>query len=229
MSTSSARMNSWLSFGGGTGIVAVIAYAIATDQREYRTVAESVILVGLLYLFAIVMVIGIARWASRKPNYPHQIGLRAYLLSWIAGVIVVAIIDSILYRRYGYFGFRNRWANSILMGGVFAISLAIASRASRLRSKSIGSGKRPLVELLAADGAPQAADRPVFTLTLIDYPANRKIRLIKVIRELMGLGIKEAKDLVEASPSSVQVRMAASQVGLIKQKLEETGAKVEIR
>jgi large subunit ribosomal protein L7/L12 len=227
MSTLTARMNSWLGFGGGTGVAAVIAYAIATDQREYRTVTESVILVGLLYLFTIVMVIGIARWASRKPNY--QIGLRAYLLSWIAGVIVVAIIDSILYRRYGYFGFRNRWANSILMGGVFAMSLAIASRVSGLRPKSTGSGEPPLVELLAADGALQAADRPEFTLTLIDYPASRKIRLIKVIRELMGLGIKEAKDLVEASPSSVQVRMAVSQVGLIKQKLEETGAQVEIR
>lgn len=165
--------------------------------------------------------------ASRKPNF--QVGWRAYLLGWLAGVLILAIVDSILYRRHGYFGFRNRWANSLLMGVVITTCLAIASRVRGLGPKAIGPAEPPLVQLVAADSAPQAAGRAAFTLTLIDYPANRKVRLIKVIRELMGLGIKEAKDLVEASPSSVQVRMAAAQVGLIKQKLEETGAKVEIR
>ncbi|HEX3139384.1 MAG TPA: 50S ribosomal protein L7/L12, partial [Rhizobacter sp.] len=97
-----------------------------------------------------------------------------------------------------------------------------------LGPRSIDAAEPALVELVGAGGAPQTADRTAFTLTLIDYPANRKIRLIKVVRELTGLGIKEAKDFVEASPSSVQVRMAASQVGLIKQKLEKAGAKVEI-
>jgi large subunit ribosomal protein L7/L12 len=226
MSTSSARMNSWLGFGGATGVVAVIVYAIVTDQR---TVTESVILVGLLYFFTIVMLIGIVRWASRKPNPRLQFGWRAYLVGWLAAVMVLAIVDSILYQRYGYFGFRNRWANSILMGVVMTTCLVIASRITGLGPRSVGAAEPALVELAAADGASQTADRAAFTLTLIGYPANRKIRLIKVVRELTGLGIKEAKQFVEASPSSVQVRIAASQAGLIKQKLEAAGAKVEIR
>lgn len=163
---------------------------------------------------------------TRRPNHPHQIGWRAFVASWGAGVIIVGAVDSILYRQSGYFGFRNHWANGLLMGAVCGVCGAIALRARA--TKGADTAEPPLVELIGTLDAPQSAGRAEFTLRLKGYPADRKIRLIKLIRELTGLGIKQAKDLVEAAPSSVRVRIAATEVDLVRKKLEDVGAQVEI-
>jgi len=87
---------------------------------------------------------------------------------------------------------------------------------------------------MAAVGGGAAAAAPVeekteFTVTLKEYPADKKVTVIKVVRELTGLGLKEAKDLVEAVPSVVKDAVNKSDSETMKKKLEEAGAKVEIK
>jgi len=58
---------------------------------------------------------------------------------------------------------------------------------------------------------------------------DKKIQVIKVVREVTGLGLKEAKDLVDGAPKSVKEKVSKEEAQSIKQKLEENGAAVEIR
>ena len=80
----------------------------------------------------------------------------------------------------------------------------------------------------AAVAAP-AEEKTEFTVTLKEYPADKKVTVIKVIREITGLGLKEAKDLVEGVPSLVKEGINKADTDAIKKKLEEAGAKVEIK
>ena len=80
----------------------------------------------------------------------------------------------------------------------------------------------------AAVAAP-AEEQTEFTVTLKEYPADKKVTVIKVIRELTGLGLKEAKDLVEGSPSMVKEGVSKADSETMKKKLEDAGAKVEIK
>ncbi len=82
----------------------------------------------------------------------------------------------------------------------------------------------------AAAGAPAAAaeEQTEFTATLTEIGPN-KIPVIKVVRELTGLGLKEAKDLVDASPKAVKEGVTKDEAEKIKAALEEQGAKVEIK
>ena len=80
----------------------------------------------------------------------------------------------------------------------------------------------------AAAAAP-AEEKTEFTVSLKEYPADKKVGVIKVIRELTGLGLKEAKDLVEGVPSTVKEGVNKADSESMKKKLEEAGAKVEIK
>ena len=87
---------------------------------------------------------------------------------------------------------------------------------------------------MAAAGPAAAAAAPVeekteFTVVLKEYPADKKVTVIKVVRELTGLGLKEAKDLVEAVPSTVKDAVSKADSDTMKKKLEDAGAKVEIK
>jgi large subunit ribosomal protein L7/L12 len=87
---------------------------------------------------------------------------------------------------------------------------------------------------VAAAGAGAAAAAPVeekteFTVVLKEYPADKKVTVIKVVRELTGLGLKEAKDLVEAIPATVKDAVNKADSEAFKKKLEEAGAKVEVK
>ena len=79
----------------------------------------------------------------------------------------------------------------------------------------------------AAAAAP-AEEKTEFTVTLTDVGAN-KINVIKVVREVTSLGLKEAKDLVEAAPTAVKEAVNKDEAATIKKKFEEVGAKVEIK
>jgi len=81
----------------------------------------------------------------------------------------------------------------------------------------------------AAAAAAPAEEQTEFAVTLKEYPADKKVTVIKVIREITGLGLKEAKDLVEGVPSLVKEGVAKADVEVIKKKLEEAGAKVEVK
>jgi large subunit ribosomal protein L7/L12 len=84
----------------------------------------------------------------------------------------------------------------------------------------------------AAPGAAAAApaeEQTEFSVTLTEYPADKKVTVIKVVRELTGLGLKEAKDLVEGVPALVKDAVAKSDVEAMKKKLEDAGAKVVVK
>ncbi len=80
----------------------------------------------------------------------------------------------------------------------------------------------------AAPVAEAAEEQTEFTATLTEIGAN-KIPVIKVVRELTGLGLKEAKDLVDAAPKPVKEGVTKEEAEKIKAALEEQGAKVEIK
>jgi large subunit ribosomal protein L7/L12 len=88
----------------------------------------------------------------------------------------------------------------------------------------------PAAGAAGAGAAPAAAaeEQTEFTATLVEVGPN-KIPVIKVVRELTGLGLKEAKDLVDAHPKAVKEGIAKDEADKIKAALEEQGAKVEIK
>ncbi len=87
------------------------------------------------------------------------------------------------------------------------------------------------VAMMAAPAAGAAAaeeEKDSFDLVLTDFGAN-KINVIKVVRELTALGLKEAKDLVEAAPKTVKEALPKAEANEAKKKLEDAGAKVELK
>ena len=80
----------------------------------------------------------------------------------------------------------------------------------------------------AAEAAAAPEEQTEFTATLTEIGPN-KIPVIKVVRELTGLGLKEAKDLVDASPKAVKEGVTKDEAEKIKAALEDVGAKVEIK
>jgi len=80
----------------------------------------------------------------------------------------------------------------------------------------------------AAGGAAATEEQTEFSAVLAEVGPN-KIPVIKVVRELTGLGLKEAKDLVDAAPKPVKEGVAREEADKIKAALEEQGAKVEIK
>lgn len=79
-----------------------------------------------------------------------------------------------------------------------------------------------------AAAAPAAEEQTEFTVVLKEIGAN-KINVIKAVRELTNLGLKEAKDLVEAAPKNVKEGISKADAATAKEKLEAAGAKVEVK
>lgn len=77
-------------------------------------------------------------------------------------------------------------------------------------------------------GAAVVEEQTEFTVTLTDFGAN-KVGVIKAVREITGLGLKEAKDLVDGAPKPVKEGVAKADAEAAKKKLEEAGAKAEIK
>ena len=80
----------------------------------------------------------------------------------------------------------------------------------------------------AAAAAPAAEEKTEFTVVLAEAGAN-KIAVIKEVRAITGLGLKDAKDLVEAAPKPVKEGIAKDEAAKIKEQLEKAGAKVELK
>jgi large subunit ribosomal protein L7/L12 len=80
----------------------------------------------------------------------------------------------------------------------------------------------------AAGAAAPAEEKTEFTVTLTEVGTN-KINVIKVVREITSLGLKEAKDLVESAPKPIKEAIPKDEAAAIKKKFEEVGAKVEVK
>lgn len=86
------------------------------------------------------------------------------------------------------------------------------------------------VAVAAAPGAAAAVveEQTEFNVVMTSFGGN-KVAVIKVVRELTGLGLKEAKDLVEAAPKAVKEAVSKDEAAEVKKKLEEAGATVEVK
>ena len=95
------------------------------------------------------------------------------------------------------------------------------------------SAAAPVAVAAAAPVAGAAAaaeeEKTEFDVILAGFDAAKKIGVIKVVRELTGLGLKEAKDLVEGAPKSLKEAIAKDEAEKLKKQLEEAGAKVEVK
>jgi len=113
------------------------------------------------------------------------------------------------------------------------LTLLEASQLSKLLQERWGVSAAAAVAAPAAGGAAAAGAAAAEEKTEFDVVLNaagdKKIQVIKVVRELTGLGLKEAKDLVDGAPKAVKEKIAKGEAADIKKKLEEVGATVEVK
>lgn len=81
----------------------------------------------------------------------------------------------------------------------------------------------------AAAPAEEAEEQTEFDVVLEEFPADKKIAVLKVVRAITGLGLKEAKDLVEGAPKAIKEAIAKDAAEDAKKQLEEAGAKVSVK
>ncbi|WP_151985914.1 50S ribosomal protein L7/L12 [Rhizobium sp. EC-SD404] len=108
--------------------------------------------------------------------------------------------------------------------------LEAAELSKMLEEKWGVSAAAPVAVAAAGGGAPAEAaeEKTEFDVILAEAGAN-KINVIKEVRAITGLGLKEAKDLVEAAPKAVKEAISKGEAEDIKKKLEDAGAKVELK
>ncbi len=107
-----------------------------------------------------------------------------------------------------------------------------AAELSKKLEEAWGVSAAAPVAAAAAPGAAApaaAAEQTEFTVVLKEVNPERKINVIKEVRAITGLGLKEAKDLVEGAPKTVKDGVNKSDAEALKKKLEEAGAKVELK
>jgi large subunit ribosomal protein L7/L12 len=91
------------------------------------------------------------------------------------------------------------------------------------------SAVAPVTVASAAGPAAAAAEEKTEFNVILSEAGEKKIQVIKVVRELTGLGLKEAKDLVDGAPKAVKEGVSKAEAESVKKKLEEQGAKVEVK
>ncbi len=112
-----------------------------------------------------------------------------------------------------------------------ALTVIEAAELSKMLEEKWGvSAAAPVaVAAVAGAAAPAAEAQTEFNVILASAPADKKIGVIKVVREITGLGLKEAKDLVEAAPKAVKEAVSKDEAEKIKKSLVEAGATVEVK
>ncbi len=113
-----------------------------------------------------------------------------------------------------------------------ALTVMEAAELSKMLEEKWGVSAAAPVAVAAAGGAAAAApaeEKTEFNVILASAPADKKIGIIKVVREVTGLGLKEAKDLVEAAPKPVKEGVNKADADKIKKALVEAGATVDIK
>ena len=94
---------------------------------------------------------------------------------------------------------------------------------------SAGGGMMMMAAGAGDAGGAAAEEKTEFDLVLTEFPADKKIAVLKVVRGITGLGLKEAKDIVEAVPKTLQEGISKDDAENAKKQLEEAGAKVELK
>ncbi len=116
------------------------------------------------------------------------------------------------------------------------LSLLEAAKLSKLLQEKWGVSAAAPVAVAAvpgtagaAAGAPAAAEEKTEFDVILQAAGEKKIQVIKVVRELTGLGLKEAKDLVDGAPKPVKEKVSKAEAEEMKKKLEEQGATVQVK
>ena len=116
-----------------------------------------------------------------------------------------------------------------------SLTLLEAAQLSKLLQEKWGVSAAAAVAVAApaaggaAAGAGAAAEEKTEFDVMLNAAGEKKIQVIKVVRELTGLGLKEAKDLVDGAPKPVKEKVAKAEAADMKKKLEEVGATVEVK
>ena len=108
-----------------------------------------------------------------------------------------------------------------------ALTVMEAADLSKMLEEKWGVSAAAAVAV-AAGGAAAAEEKDEFDVVLADAGAN-KINVIKEVRAITGLGLKEAKDLVDGAPKTIKEGVAKAEAEEMKKKLEEAGAKIELK
>jgi large subunit ribosomal protein L7/L12 len=123
-------------------------------------------------------------------------------------------------------------ATDKILEGLKALSLLEAAELVKQIEEAFGvSAAAPVAVAAAGGGAPAEAveEKTEFDVILESVPDDKKIAVLKVVRSLTGLGLKEAKDLVEAAPKSVREGVTKDAAEDAKKQIEEAGGKVAIK
>lgn len=107
--------------------------------------------------------------------------------------------------------------------------LEMAELKSALEEKWGVTAAAPAAAAPQAAAAPAEAESTEFEVTLTTVPSDKKIAVIKVVRDVTGLGLKEAKDLVEGAPKVVKASAAKAEADQIVQKIKDTGAGATVK
>ena len=114
---------------------------------------------------------------------------------------------------------------------VLELSQLVKALESELGVSAAAAMPMAMPGMMAGGGgaAAPAEEKTEFTATLVSFPADKKINIIKVVSEVTNLGLKEAKDLVETAPKAIKEGVPKDEAEAIRKKFEEVGAKVEIK
>ena len=126
-------------------------------------------------------------------------------------------------------------ATDEILGKLKSLTLLEASELVKQIEEAFGvSAAAPVGGMMmmggpAAAGADPEPEQTEFTVMLEEFPADKKIAILKEVRAITGLGLKEAKDLVEAAPKAIKEAIAKEAAEELKKQLEAVGAKVSIK
>jgi large subunit ribosomal protein L7/L12 len=122
-------------------------------------------------------------------------------------------------------------SNQEILDAIAAKSVLEISELIKMMEEKFGVSAAAAAVAVAAPAAAAAApveEKTEFTVVLTEAGAN-KVNVIKAVRELTGLGLKEAKDLVDGAPKSVKEGVSKADADAARKKLEDAGAKVEVK
>ena len=116
-----------------------------------------------------------------------------------------------------------------LIEEVKALTVLELSELVKALEEEFGVSAAAMAAPAAGAAAPAAEEKTEFDVILASFDAAAKIKVIKVVREITGLGLAEAKAAVEATPKTLKEAVSKDEAEELKKKLEEAGAKVEIK
>lgn len=117
------------------------------------------------------------------------------------------------------------------MKGLTALELVELKKGIEETFDVTAAAAAPVMMMGGGGGAAAEAveEKTEFDAVLTEVPADKKIAILKIVREITGLGLKEAKDVVEAAPKAIKEGVSKADAEAVKKQIEEAGGKVEIK